>query len=71
MRIKEVLRWLSVQFVKKVLISELRSAILIEEPTECGSPTCSLYVYWLKTAEQRKFTFVLPAYVPVMFRRLN
>jgi len=34
---KEVQLWQSVMFVEKLLISEIMSAILIEDPTECGS----------------------------------
>ncbi len=39
---KEVLSWQNVQFVEKELISEIMSAILIEDPTECGNPILNL-----------------------------
>ena len=52
--------WQNVQFVERALISEIMSAILIEDQIECGNQTSNVLVVKL-TEYHRNYMFVLPA----------
>ena len=62
--------WQNVQFVKKAYITEIMSAILIEDLIEYGNQTLSVWA--ARSMEyHRSYMFVLPASDPVKLRELS
>ena len=51
--------WQNVQFVKKVFIMEIMSAILIEDPTKYGNQTSNVLAAKL-TEHLENYMYVLP-----------
>ena len=51
--------WQNVQFVKKVFIMEIMSAILIEDQIECGNQTSNVLAAKL-TEHLENYMYVLP-----------
>ena len=62
--------WQNVQFVKKAYITEIMSAILIEDPTKYGNQTSNVWAVKL-TEYHRNYMFVLPALDLVKLRELS
>ena len=63
-------KWQIVQFVEKAIITELKSAILIEDLIEFGNQTSNVLAAKL-TEHLENYMYVLPVWDPEKLRELS